>query len=395
MTEYKTAARLNGLDTLRAAAIVLVMAYHYMVVVSGKNTFGFMTEIGWAGVDLFFVLSGYLIGNQILSPIAQGRDFSLKTFYIKRLLRTLPNYYFILAMYFIFPLALGEKGAAPTWQFLTFTQNFGLRPGQTFTHSWSLCIEEQFYLILPAIALLIASFKGSRQLAWIAIGLAVVAGMIARSTAWLEHGRNAINAYDYYEHIYYSSFARFDELLPGVAIAMLKNFHVATYSKIMRKGNLLFVAGLTAVGTMFYLFSHFLVIPGYGFGFLMTTFGYPVLATSFAILTLSALSTNSILHRIRVPGATSIALWSYAIYLAHKPIFKLAISPLTKMGIDTNSILGIGIIITVSIFGGWLLFRLVETPFMELRARMYSVDGANGRATSNPAEALPKQSEAA
>jgi len=389
MTEYKTAARLNGLDTLRAAAIVLVLAYHYMVVVSGKNTFGFMTEIGWAGVDLFFVLSGYLIGNQILSPIAQRRDFSLKTFYIKRLLRTLPNYYFILAMYFIFPLALGEKGTAPTWQFLTFTQNFGLRPGQTFTHSWSLCIEEQFYLILPAIALLVASFKGSRQLGWIAIGLAVVAGMVARGMAWLEHGHNAISAYDYYEHIYYSSFTRFDELLPGVAIAMLKNFHVSTYSKILRKGNVLFVAGLAAVGTMFYLFSHFLVIAGYGFGFFMTTFGYSLLATSFAILTLSALSPNSALHRVRVPGAASIALWSYAIYLAHKPIFKLAISPLTKIGIDTDSILGIGIIMTVSLFGGWLLFRLVETPFMELRARMYSVVAANREL------AVPKQGGAA
>jgi len=391
MTENKTAARLNGLDTLRAAAIVLVLAYHYMVVVSGKNTFGFMTEIGWAGVDLFFVLSGYLIGNQILSPLAQGRSFSLKTFYIKRLLRTLPNYYFILAMYFIFPLALGGKETAPAWQFLIFTQNFGLRPGQTFTHSWSLCIEEQFYLILPAVALLIASFKGSRRLGWIAIGAAVIAGMTVRGTAWLRYGHNAISIYDYYEHIYYSSFARFDELLPGVAIAMLKNFHGATYSKIMRKGNVLFVAGLAAVGTMLYLFSHFLEIAGYGFGFCMTTFGYPLLATSFAILTLSALSTNSMLHRIRVSGAASIALWSYAIYLAHKPIFKLAISPLTKMGIDTDSILGVGIIMTVSLFGGWLLFRLVETPFMELRARMYSNGDTNGPVTSNRAEAFPKQ----
>ncbi len=395
MTKNTTAARLNGLDTLRAAAIVLVMAYHYMVVVSGRNTFGFMTEIGWAGVDLFFVLSGYLIGNQILSPLAQCRDFSLKTFYIKRLLRTLPNYYFILAMYYIFPLALGEKGVAPTWQFFTFTQNFGLRPGQTFTHSWSLCIEEQFYLILPAIALLFARFKGSSQLGWIAIGVAIVAGMVARGTAWFEHGRNAINAYDYYEHIYYSSFTRFDELLPGVAIAMLKNFHVSIYAKILKKGNLLFAAGLAAVGTMFYLFSHFLVIPGYGFGFFMTTFGYPLLATSFAILTLSALSTNSLLHRIRVPGATSIALWSYAIYLAHKPIFKLAISPLAKMGIDTNSFLGIGIIMTVSVFGGWLLFRLVETPFMELRARMYPAEGTNVQLASSPVVAFPKQSGAA
>jgi peptidoglycan/LPS O-acetylase OafA/YrhL len=388
MIEKKAVIRLPGLDTLRATAIILVLAYHYMVVVSGKITFGFMTDIGWAGVDLFFVLSGYLIGNQIFSSIALGQNFSLKKFYMKRLLRTLPNYYFILAIYFIFPLDLGGKETASIWRFLTFTQNFGLRPGQTFTHSWSLCIEEQFYLILPAIALLIASFKGSKRLGWMIVGVAIIAGMAVRGIAWFSNGKNAISGFDYYEHIYYSSFSRFDELLPGVAIAMLKNFHGDIYSKFIRKGNLLFFAGLTLAGTMLYLFSNFLVVLGYGFGFCMTTFGYPLLASSFAILTLSALSTTSVLHRIRVPGSASIALWSYAIYLAHKPIFKFLIVPLAQMDIDKNSILGISIIMTVSLLGGWLLFRMVETPFMVLRTRLYPASVSNSsaapRLTENP-----------
>src|ERR1700677_1387259 len=94
--------RINGLDTLRAAAILLVLMYHYTVVVSGNSTFGLLSDIGWVGVDLFFVLSGYLIGNQIMSAIARGEDFSLKLFFARRLLRTLPNYYVILAIYFIF-----------------------------------------------------------------------------------------------------------------------------------------------------------------------------------------------------------------------------------------------------------------------------------------------------
>lgn len=363
--ENKAALRLPGLDTLRAAAIVLVLAYHYMVVVSGKNTFGFMTDIGWAGVDLFFVLSGYLIGNQILAPISRGQSFSLKMFYLRRMLRTLPNYYLVLAIYFLFPLALGGHETASLWRFLTFTQNFGLRPGQTFTHSWSLCIEEQFYLILPCVALLLARRSG-----WMIIAAAIGAGMVVRGTAWLEHGRNFIDANDYYQHIYYSSFARFDELLPGVAIAMLKNFRADAYAKLMRKGNVLLLAGLAAAGTMLYLFSNFLVVPDYGFGFCMTTFGYPLLAASFAILTLSALSTNSVLHRMPVPGAHSLALWSYAIYLAHKPIFKLAMEPLVRMGIDTDAASGIGIIMLASLLGGWLLFLMVETPFMALRARL-------------------------
>jgi len=68
------ATRLNGLDTLRTCAILLVLMYHFKVVVSGKDTFGFISQIGWAGVDLFFVLSGYLIANQIFTSLRRG-DF--------------------------------------------------------------------------------------------------------------------------------------------------------------------------------------------------------------------------------------------------------------------------------------------------------------------------------
>lgn len=122
-------SRINGLDTLRTIAIALVLMYHYASMISHQDTFGFITKVGWAGVDLFFVLSGYLIGNQIFSAIAQKKNFSLKTFYIRRLLRTLPNYYFILAMYLLFPLALSGNETASIWQFLTFTQNMDMRPG--------------------------------------------------------------------------------------------------------------------------------------------------------------------------------------------------------------------------------------------------------------------------
>ena len=119
--------RLDGLDTLRAIAIIIVLIYHYKVVVSRENLFGFISSVGWTGVDLFFVLSGYLIGNQVLSAIAKGQEFSLRLFYIRRFLRTLPNYYFVLALYFIFPVALSGTATAPLWSFLTFTQNLDMR----------------------------------------------------------------------------------------------------------------------------------------------------------------------------------------------------------------------------------------------------------------------------
>jgi len=353
--------RLHGLDTLRAAAIILVLAYHYQVVVTGAHTFGWLSTIGWTGVDLFFVLSGYLIGNQI---IASPRDFSISRFYVRRLLRTLPNYYVILALYLLVP-ALMEKQTAPLWSFLTFTQNFGLRPGQTFTHSWSLCIEEQFYLILPAVVLLTLRLRQSKVLGWLLLALGMAGAVVLRARAWSSYGEEAINPYDYYQHIYYSSLCRFDELLPGVAIAMLKNLHPALYARITGKGNALLALGLAGVTAMFYLYS------GEEYTYLNTVFGYSLLALSFGALVLAALSTESLLHKLRVPGAYQLALWSYAIYLAHKPIYKLVAAQLRAAGIDGGSMTGIAIVMPLSLLGGWLLFCLVESPFMALRARLY------------------------
>jgi peptidoglycan/LPS O-acetylase OafA/YrhL len=355
-------ARLPGLDILRAAAIALVLASHYAGFVGHAQTFGAISRVGWAGVDLFFVLSGYLIGNQILAPVARGEAFSLRVFFARRLLRTLPNYYVILGVYLLFPhSAISGSTAAPAWRFLTFTQNFGLAYGQTFTHSWSLCIEEQFYVVLPLAVLALARWGRSARLAWCVVGAAIAAGIGVRGYAWLAHGYDRSTA-----EVYYSSFCRSDELLFGVAIAMLRNFHAAQFARLLRHGNALLVAGLSAAVAMLYCLTNDIPNP-----LVTSTLGYPLVAASFAVLTCSALSPSSLLNRLRIPGASKLALWSYAVYLAHKPIF-MAISPWCgRLGIDPNSPLPILAIVAAGVSGGWLLYRLVETPFMRLRDRWY------------------------
>ena len=171
--------RIHGLDTLRSSAIILVFMYHYMCFVSHQPTFGLLSNIGWVGVDLFFVLSGYLIGHQIFSPIAARREFSFKIFYSRRLLRTLPNYIFILGIYFLIPGFSENAAMPPLWKFLTFTQNLGLHAGTGFSHAWSLCIEEQFYFILPLLALLVI-YRKSIRIGWIILFSLMIAGIIER-----------------------------------------------------------------------------------------------------------------------------------------------------------------------------------------------------------------------
>src|SRR6201996_8441450 len=111
-------SRSNGLDTLRAAAIALVLMYHYQNFVSGEPTFGWGSVIGWAGVDLFFVLSGYLIANQLFAGVARGRSLSLPRFYARRAFRTLPVFWAVLGAFALFPAAMGGKPPPPWWRFL-------------------------------------------------------------------------------------------------------------------------------------------------------------------------------------------------------------------------------------------------------------------------------------
>jgi len=152
MERLQSSQRIAGLDLLRALAIVLVLVAHYP-----KTGVGLVTRVlnfGWSGVDLFFVLSGYLIAGQLFAAQASGKPISLAGFYSRRWLRTLPNYYVVLAVYGFVAALIGGATPTPVWKYLSFTQNVGI-PG-AFTPSWSLCVEEQFYLLFPIIAILLA-----------------------------------------------------------------------------------------------------------------------------------------------------------------------------------------------------------------------------------------------
>ncbi|AZP11887.1 acyltransferase family protein [Undibacterium parvum] len=372
MQKSSLVGRLHGLDTLRSCAILLVLMYHYKVVVSRADTFGIFSQIGWSGVDLFFVLSGYLIGNQIFASLRR-QDFSLKNFYIRRFLRTLPSFYVVLAFYFLLPGVMGGSSPPSLWRFLSFTQNLGLHTGTAFSHAWSLCIEEQFYLILPALALLFVA--GSRYLkksmiyAWLLL-LGLICGAIAlRAYLWQNYVQDAESFYGY---IYYSSLARFDELLPGVALALIKNYHRPVWSRLQQWGNQFLLLGLGCVALMFYLFANYHYVEPQGYTYAMTTWGYSLMAISFSLLVLAALSPSCLLHKFKIPGCSYLALWSYAIYLVHKAVFFILSAPIKQAGIGLESALGLSLMLLCSLIAGYLLYALVETPFMRLRERYFS-----------------------
>jgi len=146
--------RLPGLDLLRAIVVVWVMLFHSCLVGGLGPDFAWLSRFGWAGVDIFFVLSGYLIGSQVLRPLQQGQAFWFASFYSRRAWRILPAFVVVLALYVFFPALREAPGLAPWWQFATFTLNLLIdyQRQQAFSQAWSLCVEEHFYLLFPLLA---------------------------------------------------------------------------------------------------------------------------------------------------------------------------------------------------------------------------------------------------
>ena len=317
-------------------------------------------HVGWVGVDLFFVLSGYLIANQIFSSLINQELFSLKTFYFRRFIRTLPNYLFILGLYFTVPFFSEQPLTTPLWKFLTFTQNFGLN-FSAFSHAWSLCIEEQFYFFLPIIILFIA-YKANVRTGWLFVGFILVAGIILRGSLWLTYIQHAEEnkMHIYMTKIYYSSFCRLDGLVLGVSIAMLRNFHQEIWAHVTKKGNWFIVLGLIGCYfSLYYLPQHI--------GFMQTSFDYLLRSASFAALTLAALSANTLLHRTKIPGAMTLSVWSYAIYLTHKQIIHMTQLVLPYFSIEKSSVVALIMAILFSLLGGWLLYACIEAPCLKFR----------------------------
>jgi peptidoglycan/LPS O-acetylase OafA/YrhL len=115
--------RQPGLDVVRAAAIAWVLIYHASIIGLVPDPDHWFFAFGWMGVDLFFVLSGYLIASQLFRPLSVGRKPAYTTFFSRRLLRTIPAYVVMVALYFIVPAIREQPLIQPFWQFATFTEN--------------------------------------------------------------------------------------------------------------------------------------------------------------------------------------------------------------------------------------------------------------------------------
>lgn len=366
--------RLPGLDNLRAAAIAAVMAFHLGGLL--PDVFGPIERFGWMGVDLFFVLSGYLIGSQLLKPVREGRRVSLGQFYRNRAYRILPVYLAVLALYVLWPQWREAPGMSPLWQFLTFTENFFVdySVNHAFSHVWSLCVEEHFYLLLPVIVMLMSR----RAAAWKSVALLVffvLLGLAIRSYEYfhvlLPMGRDSDGfSVQYIERIYYPTYTRLDGLLAGVALALMRTFRPGWWSAAVQRANWVLAGGVVLMGCALWTFADRVSAVG-------NVIGFPLMAVALALLVMTGADRRSWFGRLRVPGAKLVATLAYSLYLTHKEIAHLDELCLPKV-MDARDWKTVCILVVSCMVAAGVLYVAIERPFLMLRDRAGSAEQKAG-----------------
>ena len=358
-------ARLAGLDHLRAFAILYVFLSHYPLFAKQPLVTALGAQ-GWSGVDLFFVLSGYLIGSQVLARHAAGRPMGAPEFYGKRLLRTLPPYVVVLAIYYSWP-AFTERGALPPlWKFLTFTQNLSmvLWSRTAFSHAWSLCVEEHFYLVFPLCCWLLLRPNRMRSGAWVIGGL-FLAGAALRAFLWQTAVAPAADEGAYriawYRLIYYPTWSRLDGLLVGVGLAAFAVYRPAALAKVHQRAVGLLVFGLAALAAAHWLCEDQATLEA-------TVLGFPLYSLGYGALVLSALSPSGPLERHDSRLTRFIAATSYSLYLTHKSIVKMTLRAL-EGHLDREGLPAFFVCLAAALLVGAVLHHAVERPALLLRDR--------------------------
>jgi peptidoglycan/LPS O-acetylase OafA/YrhL len=298
--------RIPELDGLRGVAIILVLIWHFVVasisfepgsLLSYASVFG---RLSWSGVDLFFVLSGFLIGSILLEQRDAPRYFT--TFYLRRGLRILPLYAVVLfgfgMLYREYPDSPLFANPLPLWSYATFTQNFAvlgredLGPGWMGA-TWSLAVEEQFYLTLPIIIRLVRPTR----LPYI-FAFAVIGAPLLRSLLFFTYPHSAIATYVLMP-------CRADTLLMGVGLAYL----VRSGRRFPMK-----YAYLTLAVSGAFL----AVMAGKNIGWgswQMTTLGYSLIGCFYSAGLILIINLRPFLFRMRL--LTWMGTIAYGTYLIH------------------------------------------------------------------------------
>ena len=379
-TEFK---RTLGLDIIRASAILLVVIGHSANLLSPLQTlpfgvgfiFGKILELtsyfGLLGVELFFVLSGFLIGGILIKEFIKEEPFNLnsvKVFYIRRWFRTLPLYYLMFVILLL--VNYRQIGNSFDWKFLFFLQNFFQPHPHFFGEAWSLAIEEWFYLTLPLFLLAtgILFKRSSKQ------KILLETFTLYFFVFFMLRILNAL--YPLYPDqdtgIRRVVVFRLDAVMYGVFMAYFKQFYMDTFLKLSRKLLWIGITGIVLLVLFAYLGAH----PRFDFysqnrifRFCSDAFLFTLVPLCFSFFLPYADSIKGLPNKGLEKMITHISLISYSMYLVH---FSLVYITFFNSLETANSFIAIGyfLLYWLIVLGlSSLLYSFFERPMTGLRAR--------------------------
>ncbi len=357
---FQDRERQPGLDLLRALAIIVVVIYH--AALFGFKLPGRVDRFGWIGVDLFFVLSGYLIGGQLLAPLARGQSINLGRFFARRALRIMPAYFVILAIYIFLPWWREYPEMSSSWKFLLSVQNIDLHGGTAFSHAWSLAVEDQFYLCLPFILLFVNRWPRAAML----IPCVIIFGGILLRTflAYQNLGEGGVSFRGFQAWIYYPTWTRLDPLVFGVALAAIEKFRPHWWQRLIHCALWLWLPGLALIAYGLYLGeTENLTVAA-------CIWQFPLIALGMAALLICGVSPRLLFRRVAIPGAAFIASIAYSAYLIQKLVIHFVVQFCSDHNIaltSASALLGVELCVYAA---GFILFLLIERPFLQLRHRI-------------------------
>lgn len=366
--------RVTQLDVLRTIAVVLVICRHSRMpdlMDASLTTMLFrpLYYFGWSGVDLFFVLSGFLVSGLLFREYIAREEIRVGRFLVRRGLKIYPAFYVLIAITFLIILyvrqfqpsllKLSWPGNPPLKVFLSealFVQNYfhGF-----WGHTWSLAIEEHFYLGIGLLLWAMSQVRRENPFHWMP-AVFVTVGIATLALRWFTFPSLGYSTL-------YRSHLRIDGLLFGVLLSYLTHFH---YSKLQ-----------SFVGTnsrAISIASLALITPGFfvspGEDRLMASFGLTAMYLGFGGLLLVALrveSPTAWLSKLSSPIA-NIGAYSYSIYLWHMAVRRgLYFFVFDRMQYPIPYIATVLINAVVSIAFGILMAKLVELPVLRLRERFF------------------------